>query len=263
MSDPIIKPSQMTPGQRTAHWMETKQLPQIDGLAERLASHAAAREQARDPKWSREERDRRLAEIDSGLHPDVDAIVAEAKRALTRDLDQQEGTLRTDGGFDAEVDAGVAAKATLMAAQVAAATDPTSAMDVFEDAVFTENADLIRAVGTAVLGRLRDLAAKNTHVPTSPAKVALLSFEQRWQDWRRAHPSPRERLAAIARERFNRHVTIDEAARLILRLHGIGQPPAAPPTLRTMPEVVEETSRVREGPAFDTFFGRRPGQVRR
>lgn len=136
-----------------------------------------------------------------------------------------------------------------------------STIDTFADAEFTGNTDLVRAVGGAVLSRLRELAAVDKGKPLSEARNVLLAFEQRWADWRRSHPSPRERLAQIERERSNRRTQVEETAKLILRLHGIGAAPKAPPTLRTMPEVVEQ-SRLREGPAFD-LFDRLPGRVRR
>ena len=253
------RPSLQTTREKVEAATEANHLPEIPGLLDRLAQREQAREKANNPRWSKDERDRLLAEIEDALHPDVEVLRERAKRQVTLGLNQEEGVLRADSGFNAEIEA-VAARASLMAVQASSA-DASAAIAVFEDAAFTDNADLIRAVGGAVLTRLKELAAKDSGLPQSPARNSLLGFEGRWQAWLRANPSPRERLAMIERERFNRHMQIDEAVTFILRLHGIGRP-ATPPVLRSMPEVFEQTSRLREGPAFD-LFNRRPGNVRR
>ncbi len=190
----------------------------------------------------------------------MEAIVERAEREATRGLHREAGALRADAAFGAEVDAGVGAKATLMMTQAAAA-DAKQAIDVFADAEFSEHVDLTRAVGVAVLERLRTLAAADKHLQISDARNTLLMFEQRWGDWRRAHPSARERIAQLEREQANRRVRIEQAAQFALRLCGVGRPAPPPPQLRSVPDVIEQ-SRLRVGPAFD-LLNRRPGDVRR
>ena len=252
-----VRPSLMSPREKVEHHVQTGNLPiEIPGLLDRLATNAVDSERAQDPRWSDKERDRLVAELEANLHPDVDNLIERAVQAKTKELDQQAGELRADAGFNAEIDAGIAARASLMATQASTAADPQSAIDTFEDAIFADNADLIRAVGGAVLTRLKALAANDKHLPLSGARNALLGFELRWQEWKRTHPTPRERLAQIERERSNRRTQIEETAKVILRLHGVGRPAAPAPVLRTVPEAIALASEVREGPAFDRFSGR-------
>jgi hypothetical protein len=253
------KPSLRSKRERIEAAIEEKNLTCVPGLPERLDAHVARVAEIDASPFERDHRARLRAEAEAALHADGERIVDQAIRASAKELDDAEGRLRAYAGTASEIDANVAARAALLAARVNAASAGAVVESVFDDAEFTGNIEVMRIVGMAALSRLRDLATGSTaKSTTSPEKVAHLAFAERFREFERKNPTPRQRVEAIGRERANRAVSIRESARFMTRLYGVGRSPAALPALR--PEPPGHSSRMVAGPAFDLLNA---GRIRR
>jgi hypothetical protein len=220
--------------------------PAAVALADLFEERAREHEAIDRLRYVNEEKAVRKARIDAAFDPQFDAAEREAIAARTRTLDQEEGTLRREA-TSIDVSGAIAAKAQLFVQQVASAADPRA---IFEDATFAGHPDLIRTVGYAVLARLKALAAKDRSLPTSPRHVAYATFEHEFAVWERQHPTVRQRLAAIERERANIATKIRMTSDYVRSLYGLRRP-AAPLPLRPVPEVGPSSGSLQVGPAFD------------
>jgi hypothetical protein len=223
-----------------------------------LEAHDAQRDQIEKTPWVESEKDRRRTALAEETRTKIDALVADTIRQAQRPLNDEEGRLRA---AKTDADPNVVASIQVLQARAASAPDVAAALDVFEDAVFSSHGDVVRVVGATVLGRLRQLAEKDAGSPTSRAVAQFAALKDRFGRWTREHPTERERIQQIERERNHIATQILESTKFAMRLHGLNQPKPSV-ALRPVPET--PPTRIRTGPAFDDVLrGGVPSDARR
>jgi hypothetical protein len=243
-----VKPSLRSKAEQIAAGVEEGRLRAIPGLTEALDAHDATTAQIRELPYVESEIAKRIEAAEAELHQKIAEAVSAATRDAQRPLDEEERAVRASSGNGDDHDAATVSRGHVFATQIGATSDPEQVIDIYEDAVFTGKPDLIRIAGEAARTRLRELAARDKGKPTSPALTACLSFEQRFSTWQRANPTPRARVALLARQRHHAAVAIEESARFALQLYGVRAKAAGGPPLKPVPST--PPSRITVGPAF-------------
>jgi hypothetical protein len=243
------KPTLRSLRQQVEAGVEAGYLPRVDDVLDVLDEHdAAAAAIERQPLLAGEKARQRDA-LDRATQQKIAVAKAAAVTRGTAEHDREEGEIRATFKAD-PLDGARELRAANVAAMIARAPF-NEVQGLFADAELAGDSTQIRAAGYAVLDRLQRAADADRGKSMSPARDRLVAFEATFKAWQRAHPTPRERLDQIQRERAHVATAIEQAAAFATRLYGVGAAPAAGPALRDVPA---DDGRVRVGPAFDQFF---------
>lgn len=262
-------PSLQTPREQIEAAISARRISAIPEIPDLLEARARARDEIDQQPLIPEEKQKRQAALDVGLHQQKEAVLARAIRAATKSLDDEAGAIhastkgievRSTGLTEAEraaearADARrvhLEARAQTLAVQVAQAITNDDVDQIFADAAIIADDELIRTVGRAALRRKHDLAMADKHKSISAARDAYLQFQHKFSQWERTHPGPSVRLAQIEREKATVATLLRVSADHMCALYGIGRVVPTTPTLRSVPEVPPSRSDLVFGKAFD------------
>ena len=153
----------------------------------------------------RTERDRALSALEAADEKaEAQALAAARDRLPTSPDDSQNFTMRQVASLTHTLRKSVDTQLDVTLIGGAAVAE---VVELFEDALLTQDGTRIRRLALSAQQRLRVLeqAERAKHKGDSSfvaeATLALSRLSQQLADWRRAHPSPRERLDAVRAQR--------------------------------------------------------------
>jgi hypothetical protein len=226
----------------------------IAGLPERMTKYEADVAEVEAKPWLRSEQRRVIGELGTQLRQDINALIVDARKTRLHDLDQKAGQLRARAravgadASEAEIRSQVvrSTRATMLAAQADRAITTAAANAVWEEALLSQDADIIKLTGFAVQKRLHEIAGKDV----SGLRDAASLFDATFSAWRKANPSAVEELAEIERQRDVEGQLFNASVEFALGLYGVAREPATP-QLREVPAIEPAGNGMQVAPGFD------------